>query len=73
MEQVYGRSARPWRRWLAPPTPLLLDPTTLSIDATLGRWNRSIGSAGTYAPGYVNVDLTVMAGVNVACNAKRLP
>ena len=43
------------------------------IDAPLGPWNLYIGSAGTYAPGYVNVDLTVMAGVNVACNAERLP
>lgn len=73
MEEVYRQRARPWRRWLAPPAPLLHDPRELDVDAPLGRWNLYIGSAGTYAPGYVNIDLAIMPGVDVACNAKLLP
>jgi SAM-dependent methyltransferase len=73
MEEVYRQRRNRWRRLLAPPAPLLHDPAENRINAPLGRWNLYIGSAGTHADGYVNVDLAIMPGVDVACNAELLP
>ena len=39
----------------------------------LGRWNLYIGGAGRTVPGYVNLDLVTIAGVDVAADAERLP
>ena len=39
----------------------------------LGRWNLYIGGAGRDVPGYVNLDLFPMPGVDVAADAETLP
>lgn len=60
-------------RWLLPPAPVWHNPAENAVEAPLGRWNLYIGSAGTHAPGYVNLDLFPLAGVDVAANAEQLP
>jgi SAM-dependent methyltransferase len=60
-------------RWLLPPAPVCHDPREWRVNAPLGRWNLYIGSAGTHAPGYVNLDLFPLHGVDVAANAECLP
>lgn len=42
-------------------------------DFPLGRWNLYIGGAGRRVPGYVNLDLFAVPGVNVAADAEALP
>ena len=42
-------------------------------DFPLGRWNLYIGGAGRSVPGYVNIDLFALPGVNVAADAEQLP
>ncbi len=42
-------------------------------DFPLGRWNLYIGGAGQRPKGYVNIDLFAVPGVDVACDAERLP
>ena len=42
-------------------------------DFPLGRWNLYIGGAGRIVPGYVNLDLFGIPGVDVAGNAEQLP
>jgi SAM-dependent methyltransferase len=42
-------------------------------DFALGRWNLYIGGAGRTPPGYVNLDLFAMPGVDVAGDAEALP
>jgi SAM-dependent methyltransferase len=42
-------------------------------DFPLGRWNLYIGGAGRTPPGYVNLDLFPMPGVDVAADAEALP
>ncbi len=42
-------------------------------DFPLGRWNLCIGGAGRTPPGYVNLDLFPMAGVDIAADAEALP
>lgn len=42
-------------------------------DFPLGRWNLYIGGAGRTVNGYVNLDLLIMPGVDVAADAARLP
>jgi SAM-dependent methyltransferase len=42
-------------------------------DFPLGRWNLYIGGAGRAVPGYVNLDLAVVPGVDVAADAECLP
>jgi hypothetical protein len=67
LKQVYrsrGASGR-WRRWLAPPAPFLMNPRE-PRDFPLGRWNLYIGGAGRTPPGYVNLDLVAMPGVDAA-------
>ena len=43
------------------------------VDFPLGRWNLYIGGAGRTVPGYVNLDLFPMPGVDIAANAEQLP
>ena len=43
------------------------------VDFPLGRWNLYIGGAGRTVPGYVNLDLFPMPGVDVAADAEQLP
>jgi SAM-dependent methyltransferase len=70
------RSAR-WQqrlfRLLMPPDPFLSDPRELQVEAPLGRWNLYIGGAGSSVPGYVNLDLFPLPGVNVVATAEQLP
>jgi SAM-dependent methyltransferase len=61
------------RRLLTPPLPLIHNPDELKIDAPLGRWNLYIGGAGTEVPGFVNLDLFGLPGVDVVATAERLP
>jgi SAM-dependent methyltransferase len=42
-------------------------------DFPLGRWNLYIGGAGRAVPGYVNLDIAVVPGVDVAADAECLP
>lgn len=71
MSGVYNRRKR--LHWLLPPALVWHDPREHAIDAPLGRWNLYIGSAGTRAEGFVNLDLFALPGVDVAANAEQLP
>ena len=42
-------------------------------DFPLGRWNLYIGGAGRTVPGYINLDLVAMPGVDVVADAGQLP
>jgi SAM-dependent methyltransferase len=77
LKRIYGRRTEAgWRarlrRALEPPAPLIMNPAE-AIDAPLGRWNLCIGGGGRWMPGYVNLDLFVLPGVDVAADAERLP
>lgn len=63
---------RLWRR-LEPPAPLIHDPREMQVEAPLGRWNLYIGGAGARVPGYVNLDLLALPGVDVVASAEALP
>jgi len=60
------------RRHLSPPEPLIRNPGEPK-DFPLGRWNLYIGGAGAQTPGYVNVDLFAVPGVDVAADVEQLP
>jgi len=70
------RSSSKWtdrlRRWLTPPLPLVMNPAE-PIDFPMGRWNLYIGGAGSKTPGFINVDLFLLPGVDVAADAHHLP
>ncbi len=55
-----------------PPRPLIMNPREPK-DFPLGRRNLYIGGAGARPKGYVNIDLLAVPGVDVACDAARLP
>src|SRR5689334_6348157 len=57
---------------LEPPAPLLMNPDE-PADFPLGRWNLYIGGARRTVPGYVNLDLLGMPGVDVVADAENLP
>lgn len=60
------------RRALEPPAPFVMNPRE-PRDFPLGRWNLYIGGAGRAVPGYVNLDLACVPGVDVAADAECLP
>ncbi len=77
LERRYRRrGSRQWadrlRRFVEPPAPFIMNPAEPS-SFPLGRWNLYIGGAGRVAPGYVNIDLIAMPGVDVAADAEHLP
>jgi len=74
LEQRYrAREARGWlRRALEPPAPFVMNPRE-PVDFPLGRWNLYIGGAGRTVPGYLNLDLFPMPGVDIAADAEQLP
>jgi len=75
-ERYRQRGSRGWRarmrRLLEPPAPFVLNPAEPK-DYPLGRWNLYIGGGGQTVPGYVNLDLFAVPGVDVAADAARLP
>ena len=77
VESLYRR--RTSRRWwdrltrlLAPPPPLVMNPREPKYPPR-GRWNLYIGGAGSRVDGYVNLDLFLLPGVDVAGDVTRLP
>ncbi len=77
LEDLYRRrSSMRWqdrlRRLLIPPSPLVMNPAEPN-DFPLGRWNLYLGGAGRRPPGYVNLDLFAVPGVDVAADAECLP
>ena len=77
MREVYERRrSRHWTsrlyRLFQPPLPLIMNPCEPK-DYPLGRWNLYIGGAGAVVPGYVNIDLSPTAGVDVVADAECLP
>jgi SAM-dependent methyltransferase len=74
LEDRYRRRERaPFlRRLLTPPLPFVMNPRE-PAGFPLGQWNLYIGGAGRTPPGYVNLDLFPMPGVDVAADAESLP
>jgi SAM-dependent methyltransferase len=60
------------RRLLEPPALFIANPAEPK-DFPLGRWNLYLGGAGRRVPGYVNLDLFALPGVDVAADAELLP
>jgi SAM-dependent methyltransferase len=67
-----GHARESLRRLFEPPAPFLLNPREPK-DFPLGRWNLYVGGAGNRVPGYVNLDLFAVPGVDVAADAHELP
>ncbi len=77
LRELYARRTSPnWlariERLLAPPAPFVMNPNE-PANFPLGRWNLYIGGAGRAVPGYVNLDLFPMPGVDIAADAGHLP
>ncbi len=75
VEKTWRHRQKTWWRWLAPPLPVYSNPREHEVEAQypLGRWNLYIGGAGNEVPGFVNIDLFGLPGVDVVCSAEALP
>ena len=75
VEQAWRQKTSAWYRILRPPSPVYHNRQEKKIEPRypLGRWNLYIGGAGNQVPGYINVDLFALPGVDVACTAEQLP
>jgi SAM-dependent methyltransferase len=59
--------------WLAPPRPVFYNPAHRRNEIPWGRRNLYIGGFGNRIEGSINVDLFPAEGVDVVCDAERLP
>ena len=60
------------KKFFEPPLPLIHNPRE-PRDFPLGRWNLYLGGAGRRVPGYVNLDILRVPGVDVTADAEQLP
>jgi SAM-dependent methyltransferase len=60
-------------RMLQPPLPVWYSAASQEQIIPLGRRNLYIGGAGNDVRGYINVDLVALPGVDVVCDAEKLP
>jgi SAM-dependent methyltransferase len=61
------------RRLLEPPLPLIPNAREHDVDAPLGRFNLYLGGANRRVPGYINLDIASVPGVDVQADAHHLP
>jgi SAM-dependent methyltransferase len=74
MEATYSRRRNPgWLRKLYPPEPVYVNPAAPPLPAARPGLHVWIGGAGLELPGFVNLDVTAVPGVDVIANAARLP
>ncbi len=77
MQADYARrrvqGARAWIRKLYPPEPVYVNPLAPPLPAPRPGLNLWIGGGGLELPGFVNVDVAAVPGVDVIANASRLP
>ncbi len=59
-------------RLLRPPDLFLMNPDE-QLPVPLGKHNLYVGGAGSLVPGFVNVDLVILPGVDVVGDVQRLP
>jgi hypothetical protein len=74
MQDEYSRRrVKTWLRKLYPPEPVYVNPLAPPLPSGGPGVNVWIGGAGLDLPGFVNVDVAAVAGVDVVANAARLP
>lgn len=62
-----------WLRMLYPPEPVYVNPSAPPLPVPRPGVNVWIGGGGLELPGFVNVDVAPVSGVDVVANAARLP
>jgi SAM-dependent methyltransferase len=73
VSELARRRSNRWMRMLQPPLPLWHNTASREQLIPLGARNLYIGGAGNQVPGYFNVDLVALPGVDVVCDAENLP
>ncbi|MFZ0429128.1 MAG: methyltransferase domain-containing protein [Acidobacteriota bacterium] len=75
VSRLWRRRRSRLHRLLEPPSLVYHNPAERIIERNycLGRWNLYIGGGGVRIPGFVNVDLFPLFGVDVVCSAEHLP
>lgn len=75
MQATYAaRRERSWVKKLYPPEPVYVNPAAPPLPvARPGGASVWVGGAGLQLPGFVNIDIAAVPGVDVVANASRLP
>ena len=74
MQATYSRRSRSnWLRKLYPPEPVYVNPSAPPLPAPRPGVHLWIGGAGLRLPGFVNMDVAAVPGVDLVANAARLP
>jgi SAM-dependent methyltransferase len=74
MEATYSRRRSPsWLRKLYPPEPVYVNPAAPPLPVARPGLHLWIGGAGLNLPGFVNLDVIPVPGVDLIANAARLP
>ena len=74
MQETYSRRRNSnWLRKFYPPEPVYVSPSAPPLPIARPGMHLWIGGAGLQLPGFINVDVAPVPGVDVASNAARLP
>ena len=74
MQATYSRrNSSNWLRKLYPPEPVYVNPSAPPLPAPRPGVHLWIGGAGLRLPGFVNMDVAAVPGVDLVANAARLP
>ena len=78
MKELYARrrlngAAQRFVKMLYPPEPVYVNPKAPPIPQPKGELSLWLGGAGLHLPGFVNVDVVAVTGVNLVANAAKLP
>ncbi len=68
-----GRLKRNWARRLYPPEPVYVNPAAPPLPVAKRGLNLWIGGGGLELPGFVNIDVAPVRGVDIVANASKLP
>jgi len=74
MQAEYSaRLKRSWARKLYPPEPVYVNPSAPPLPVARHGLNLWVGGGGLELPGFVNIDVAPVQGVDIVANASKLP
>jgi len=72
-EEYHQRTVKHWTKKFYPPQPVYVNPAAPPLPQAGNGLNLWIGGAGLQLPGFINLDIAPVPGVDIIASAERLP